>query len=97
MRQRRTPPLSFDPGAGGAVIDPSGALWAARDTGRIQDPFIRITDYVGNSYVDLDTNIEYLNAVTLGDAIEVSDTARFNVSKTFLLRLYGRRRSNPDL
>jgi hypothetical protein len=73
--------LGFDPGAGGAVIDPSGSLWASATTGLTQDSVIRITNIAGASFVDIDTDVEYLNALTLGDVD--AGAARFKVTKTF--------------
>jgi len=63
------PSLSFDPGSGGAAFNPAtGLLWASATKGNEQDALIRMTDIAGNSYTDLDTDIEYLNAVTIGGA-----------------------------
>ena len=75
--------LSFDPGAGGAAFDPSGTLWAPRNSAQTQDSFIRLTDIAGDSFVDLDTDVEYLNAVTAGDTDVLAGLARFRVTKTF--------------
>jgi len=59
--------LSFDPGSGGADFDPtSGLLWASATKGNVMDASIRMTDIAGDSFTDLDTDVEYLNAVTFG-------------------------------
>jgi len=76
--------LSFDPGAGGAAFNFStGNLWAPETRGSDQDSMIRVSDIDGDAYFDIDTDIEYLNGVTIGDAIGVSDVARFKVTKFF--------------
>jgi hypothetical protein len=76
--------LGFDPGAGGAAFDASGTLWAPRDQGSIQDSWIRLTDIDGDSFADIDTDVEYLNALTWGETGDVVlGTARFRVTKTF--------------
>ncbi len=79
--------LSFDPGRGGAVFDATDMLWAPETSGATQDSVIRITDIADDSFTDVDTDIEYLIAVTaMGTAAEpvpVTGTLRFNVTKTF--------------
>ena len=75
--------LTFSPGSGGSVIDPSGSWWAPRGagSGRIQDAFIRISDVDSENFVDVDTDVEYLNALTLADFTQ--GAARFKVTKVF--------------
>ena len=80
-----TSSLSFDPGSGGAAFDfSSGLLWAARGSGRDQDSWIRLSDLAGDTFTDLDTDVEYLNAVTAGsDLDDLQGTLRVNVTKVF--------------
>jgi sugar lactone lactonase YvrE len=62
--------LSFDPGSGGADFDPStGLLWASNTSGRTEDSVIRVSDIAGDSFTDIDTDMSYLIAVTIGDPI----------------------------
>jgi hypothetical protein len=77
--------LTFSPGSGGATFDPSGLLWAPAgvNSGRIQDSIIRISDLAAETFSDIDTDIEYLNALTLNSSNVVAGTARFGVTKTF--------------
>lgn len=57
--------LSFDPGLGGGAFDPStGLLWAPGTPGGAQDSAIRVSNLAANSFIDIDTNVEFLNAVT---------------------------------
>jgi hypothetical protein len=74
--------LSFHPGSGGSTFDSSDSWWAPAGTssGRIQDSMIRITNLAAETYVDLDTDIEYLNALALGDAVS---NLYVKVTKTF--------------
>jgi|GEM_PF-2294641 len=59
--------LGFDPGSGGADIhNTTGDLWAPASNGRTQDSFIRVTDLAANTYTDIDTDVEYLNALAFG-------------------------------
>lgn len=65
--------LSFDPGSGGAAFDPAtGLLWASGTSGSTQDSVIRISDVAGDSFTDLDTDVEYLHALTFGGAVSVA-------------------------
>src|SRR5690606_36289095 len=65
--------LSFDEGGGGAAFDFStGLLWAPGDKALFQDSFIRVTDLANNSFIDIDTDVEYLSAVTWGDVPAVN-------------------------
>jgi hypothetical protein len=60
--------LSFDPGAGGAAFDlATGLLWAPRDSALSLNAFIRVTDLAGNSFTDIDTDVEFLSALTWGE------------------------------
>ena len=61
------PDLSFDPGHGGADIhNTTGDLWASATNGRTEDSIIRVTDIATDSSRDIDTDVEYLNALAFG-------------------------------
>jgi hypothetical protein len=82
--------LSFDPGSGGAAFDFStGLLWAALTTGKTQDSKIRVTDLAGNSFTDLDTDVEYLHALTIGSISAVPIPAAVWLFGTALIGLVG--------
>lgn len=60
--------LSFTPGRGGSGFDFSTGLWWAPEGSAFnQDALIRISNLGANSFTDLDTDVEYLSAVTWGD------------------------------
>lgn len=56
--------LSFDPGQGGSAFDSTGRLWAPRNFAFVEDSFIRVTDLADNSFIDINTDVEFLSAVT---------------------------------
>jgi len=63
--------LDFDPGSGGAAFDPAtGLLWAAEghQSGKIYDSVIRVSNIWANTHTDIDTDIEFLHAITISDA-----------------------------
>ena len=43
------------------------------ESGNIQDSWIRVTDISSNSVADIDTDVEYLHALTFGDTDSDSD------------------------
>jgi len=78
--------LSFDPGLGGGAFDMvTGLLWASETAGRDQDSFIRVTDIAGDSYTDIDTDVEYLNALTIGGHYASSNVPAMGLWSVVLL------------
>ena len=77
--------LRFMPGSGGSVFDGSDQLWAPAGfrSGKIQDSQIRISDLAAETFVDIDTDVEYLNALAVGDFGVEDGTAQFRVLKSF--------------
>ena len=64
-----TETLHFDPGHGGADINNiTGDLWASATKGRTQDSIIRVTNLATDTFTDIDTDVEYLNALAFSGA-----------------------------
>ena len=62
-----TETLPFNPGSGGGDINnTTGDLWASATMGRTQDSIIRVTDDEADTFTDIDTDVEYLNALAFG-------------------------------
>ena len=62
--------LAHDPGSGGADFHPTtGALWASATSGQEDYSWIRVSNIADNSYVDIDTDISYLHALTFAEPI----------------------------
>jgi hypothetical protein len=62
-----TETLPFNPGSGGGDINnTTGDLWASAANGRTQDSIIRVTDDETDTFTDIDTDVEYLNALAFG-------------------------------
>jgi hypothetical protein len=86
----------LDPGHGGAAFDFStGLLWAAGTSGRSQDSTILVSSLVLNTFTELDTDIEYLHAITIGSIGAVPVPAAIWLFGTALIGLvgFGRRRN----
>ncbi|NOR39657.1 MAG: hypothetical protein GQ537_00430, partial [Gammaproteobacteria bacterium] len=63
----RTETLPFNPGSGGGDINnTTGDLWASATRGNTQDSIIRVTDDEADTFTDIDTDVEYLNALAFG-------------------------------
>lgn len=78
--------LSFDPGSGGGAFDMvTGLLWASATTGKVQDSLIRVTDIAGDSFTDIDTDVEYLNALTIGGHYAPANVPAMGVWSVVLL------------
>ncbi|WP_417718663.1 VPLPA-CTERM sorting domain-containing protein [Salipiger sp.] len=77
--------LTFDPGMGGASFGPDGMLWAPQTRATVQDAVIRVSDLSTNSYRDIDTDIQYLSAVTWN----VSSTVPLPATLPMLLAALG--------
>lgn len=54
----------FEVGHGGGAFDSNGLLWAPALFALNQDSVIRITDLTNDTFTDLDTDVEFLSAVT---------------------------------
>jgi len=74
------PDLAFDPGAGGADINnTTGDLWASATQGNVQDSLIRVTNLATDTITNIDTDVEYLNALAFSDATTVTVTVDLNM------------------
>jgi hypothetical protein len=62
-----TETLPFNTGSGGSDINnTTGDLWASAANGKTQDSIIRVTDDEADTFTDIDTDVEYLNALAFG-------------------------------